>query len=97
MSNTYFGNNVDNFERKLAKFIRVKYCVGVAFCTDAITISLLANGIGIGDEVITTNFYCVSYKSTLLANEVMSIPINPWLTENEILTVINSINEFKNG
>ena len=37
------------------------------------------------------------YKSTLLANEVMSIPINPWLTENEILTVINSINEFKNG
>jgi len=36
-------------------------------------------------------------KSTILANEVMSIPMNPWLTENEILTVINSINEFKNG
>jgi len=50
------GDNVDNFERKLAKFIGVKYCVGVASGTDAITLSLLANGIGTGDEVITTNF-----------------------------------------
>ena len=37
------------------------------------------------------------FKSTMLAKEVMSIPINPWLTENEILTVINKINEFENG
>ena len=50
------GDNVRYFEKKLAKFIGVKYCVGVASGTDAITLSLLANGIGTGDEVITTNF-----------------------------------------
>ena len=36
------------------------------------------------------------YKSTLLANEVMSIPLNPWLSENEILTIVGTINEFEN-
>ncbi|SVD54742.1 uncharacterized protein METZ01_LOCUS407596, partial [marine metagenome] len=50
------GDNVKNFERKFSKYIGVKYCVGVASGTDAITLSLLANRIGTGDEVITSNF-----------------------------------------
>ena len=36
-------------------------------------------------------------NSTLLTNQVMSIPINPWLTENEIFTVIKTINESNCG
>ena len=47
------GEQVKSFEEEFARFIGVRYCVGVASGTDAITLSLLAWGIQPGDEVIT--------------------------------------------
>ncbi len=49
------GKEVEAFENEFARYLNVKYCVGVASGTEAITLALMANNIGRGDEVITTN------------------------------------------
>lgn len=50
------GANVAEFENKFATFIGTKYAVAVNSGTAALQIALLAQGIGSGDEVITTPF-----------------------------------------
>ncbi|MCD4746573.1 MAG: aminotransferase class I/II-fold pyridoxal phosphate-dependent enzyme, partial [Bacteroidales bacterium] len=47
------GKYVEEFEKNFAKELNAKHCIGVANGTDAITISLKALGVGMGDEVIT--------------------------------------------
>lgn len=49
------GKEVEAFEKEFAQYLGVKYCVGVASGTEAIALGLMANGIGVNDEVITTN------------------------------------------
>jgi dTDP-4-amino-4,6-dideoxygalactose transaminase len=49
------GEQLRTFEKEFARYIGVKYCAGVASGTEAIALSLMALGIGDGDEVITTN------------------------------------------
>lgn len=48
-------HDVEEFEKTLADFLGVKYAVGVNSCTDGLILSLLAAGIGKGDEVITVS------------------------------------------
>lgn len=50
------GPEVAEFEDRLASFVGVKHCIGVANGTDALMIALIAAGIGRGDEVITPSF-----------------------------------------
>lgn len=45
---------VNEFEQQAAKFVGLKHCVGLNSGTDALMMALWANGIGKGDEVITT-------------------------------------------
>lgn len=45
----------DEFEKRLAEFVGTKYAVGLNSGTDALFLSLLALGIGKGDEVITVS------------------------------------------
>jgi dTDP-4-amino-4,6-dideoxygalactose transaminase len=47
------GPQVQAFEEEFAQFCETKYCVGVNSGTDALRFSLIAAGIGPGDEVIT--------------------------------------------
>ena len=49
------GEQLRAFEKEFAHYICVKYCAGVASGTEAIALSLMALGVGNGDEVITTN------------------------------------------
>lgn len=46
------GREVDAFEQEFAAYCGVEHCVGVGSGTAALTLALLATGIGAGDEVI---------------------------------------------
>ncbi len=55
-TNFILGNEVEEFEKEIAKYFAAKFAVGVASGTDALILALKALDIGEGDEVITTPF-----------------------------------------
>ncbi len=55
-----------DFERNLADFVGVKYAIGVNSCYHALHFSLLAAGVGPGDEVITVGHTFVATVSAIV-------------------------------
>jgi len=60
------GPRTKEFEEKFAKYVGSKYAVGVTSCTAALHISLIAAGIGEGDEVITTIFTFAATSNVII-------------------------------
>src|SRR2546421_8695213 len=46
------GEEVESFEREFAAYCQASHCIGVASGTAALTLTMMAAGIGPGDEVI---------------------------------------------
>lgn len=67
------GNVVKNFEKEFAKYIGVKYAIGVNSGTAALHISIAALDIGPGDEVIVPPFTFVGTASSILHNNAIPI------------------------
>ncbi|MBV8992025.1 MAG: DegT/DnrJ/EryC1/StrS family aminotransferase, partial [Solirubrobacterales bacterium] len=51
-SSFILGEEVERFEREFAAYCGVRECIGVASGTAALTLALMAAGVGRGDEVI---------------------------------------------
>ena len=76
VTNAWYGNaNIyhDRFERKFADYVGVKYAVALPSCTSAIHLSLLALGIGIGDEVIVPDVTWIASAAPI--NYVGATPV----------------------
>ncbi len=73
------GPEVYEFEERLADFVGVKHCIGVASGTDALLIAMMALGIGHGDEVITTPFTFIATGEMigLLGAKPVFVDIDP--------------------
>lgn len=67
------GYYVTKFEEEFAKYIGVKYCIGVGNGLEALQISLMALGVKNGDEVITTPLSAVA--SSLAIKAVGAKPV----------------------
>ena len=59
------GPEIQELEEKLAAFVGVKHCIAVASGTDALLIALMALGVSMGDEVVTTPFTFISTGETI--------------------------------
>jgi dTDP-4-amino-4,6-dideoxygalactose transaminase len=60
------GDQVNKFEKKFSGYLGCRYTVGVNSCTAALHLSLLAYGVGVGDEVITTPMTFISSANSII-------------------------------
>ena len=88
----FMGPEVLDFEKKIAKFLNIKYALGVSSGSSALYLALKACGIKQGDEVITTPLSWIITSNAIIecgATPVFvdvsdDLNINPDLIEKSI-------------
>lgn len=71
--NFILGEEVTRFENEFAALNGSRYAVGVANGTDALRLSILACGLGPGDEIITTPFTFIATTETI--SQAGAVPV----------------------
>lgn len=75
---TYIGGEeVAGFEAAWAEFTQSRHCVGVGNGLDALTLALLAAGIGPGDEVIVPAHTFIATWLSVTATGAVPVPVDP--------------------
>lgn len=72
-ANYVLGDELNKFEKEFAKYIGVKYAIGVGSGTEALHLSLIASGVKNGDEVITATNTCGPTISAIMASGAVSV------------------------
>jgi len=83
------GPKVEEFERKFAEYVGARYAVAVNSCTAALHLTLLAYGIGYGDEVLVP---AISFVST--AHAVEYVGATPIFVDVEADTLCMNIHDM---
>jgi len=93
MSGRYVGGkNVAILESSLSKFLDVKYSATMNSGTDALTLSLIALGVGSGDEVIVPSFTYFATAEAVL--QVNAIPVFADIEKDTYCISLNSIKKL---
>jgi perosamine synthetase len=84
------GKFVRQFEQQMADFLGVKYCFAVTSATTALHLSLVANHIQAGDEVLVSDF---TFPAT--ANVIMQVNATPVFIDIDLTTFCMDVEDLK--
>ncbi|MDR3587458.1 MAG: DegT/DnrJ/EryC1/StrS family aminotransferase [Desulfosporosinus sp.] len=84
------GPKTNEFEKQFAEYIGVKHAIAVNSCTAALHLSLVAAGLGAGDEVITTP---MTFAAS--ANVIIHTGATPIFADIDPVTMNIDVNEIR--
>ena len=93
------GPEVYELESQLARYTGSDYCISCSSGTDALLMSLLAQGIGLGDAVFTTTFTFIASAEViqLLGATPVFVDIQEDTFNIDPILLINAVNECQNN